>query len=753
MACLGGRAELSVLQAATGTPATLMEQALAPALDEGVLVAEPGAGQAVRFGHDRVREAVLAGLDPPRRRAVQLAMARRLAAVPELFAVAAEQYLPVIEAVEDPAERRQVAGLLRRAAAQAALIGDYALVDALLAAALPLTSPDETAVLTGMRTARHAALFGLGRLEEADEEYRAIEELCPAALDRADATVVQVRSLAHRSRLAEAFGLALASLRELGITVPAADRLAAGLDRQFGYLYRWLDETDVAEDLARPEVTDPALLAACRLIDAVLVAAYFAADPAMAAWLGLEPVRIWLEHGAGPALLGPVGNAAIAAVWLRGDYAAGYQAMRRLVAVGEARGYEPDTSQARYRFAFLACWFEPIDNAVQAGQRAREGLIAGGDLGNAVYNYYTVVYCLVDCAPTLDGFAAEVEAGLAFARRTGNEQVGQWLGSYQWLAGVLRGEGSAAAVPAGGHAGNPVAVVAVHGTGAIAAAIFGDQAALALHTVATIPLLPAVEGSYPSAVARLLRGLALAGQARAADGDERAGLLAELEEVTRWLAARAADAPDNFLHLLRLLEAERAWAAGDFRAAALAFDAARREAAARSRPWHRALITERAARFYLGHGLDQAGYDLLAQARQQYLAWGATAKAAQLDLAYPVLRPQPDAAAGHGGGPPADHPGRGAAVTTGTIDLLGIVSASQALSSPTSIGRLHARVAEVLGAMTGATGVHLALWNAERQDWQLPAPGGTAPSRPSAPAARTRCRYRCCGTYSGQVSR
>ena len=27
------------------------------------------------------------------------------------------------------------------------------------------------------------------------------------------------------------------------------------------------------------------------------------------------------------------------------------------------------------------------------------------------------------------------------------------------------------------------------------------------------------------------------------------------------------DAPDNFLHLLRLLEAERAWAAGDFRAA------------------------------------------------------------------------------------------------------------------------------------------------------------------------------------------
>src|ERR1700729_852627 len=66
----------------------------------------------------------------------------------------------------------------------------------------------------------------------------------------------------------------------------------------------------------------------------------------------------------------------------------------------------------------------------------------------------------------------------------------------------------------------------------------------------------------------------------------------------------------------------------------------------------------------------------------------------------------------------------------GTIDLLGIVSASQALSSETSVGRLRARVAEVLGAMTGATGVHLLLWDEDRHGWLRPAPdagGGTVP--------------------------
>ena len=43
---------------------------------------------------------------PAAARALQLAMARRLAGVPELFAVAAEQYLPVVDAVDDAAERR-----------------------------------------------------------------------------------------------------------------------------------------------------------------------------------------------------------------------------------------------------------------------------------------------------------------------------------------------------------------------------------------------------------------------------------------------------------------------------------------------------------------------------------------------------------------------------------------------------------------------------------------------------------------------
>jgi signal transduction histidine kinase len=725
MACLGGRAELSQLQIATEERASVVEQTLAPALDEGLLVLETGAHPAVRFRHDRAREAIMRELDPERRRTLQLDAARRLAAVPELFAVAAEQYVPVAGTVSDPGERRAVVRLLRRAADQAALIGDYALVNTLLAAALRLVDPADAATVVEVRTRRHAALFSLGRLDEADEEYRGIEELCPTALDRADATAVQVRSLSHRTRFAEAIELGLESLRECGIAVPAGG-FSAGLDDKFGRLYRWLDNTGPADDLARRELSDPGLLATSRLIDAVLPVAYFVADPPMIAWLAMEAVRIWIEHGPSRILVGSAGHAAYQAGPQRGDYPAAYRALRRIVALGEARGYEPGTSQARHMVATITGWFEPIENGVHAAHRAREGLIAGGELTYVAYTYQVSVPYSVDCAPTLASFAAEIDGGLAFLRRTGNEQTGRWLDSYQWLVRVLRSESSTAAseaVPLDRYADDPTALIYAHLCRAIAAAILGDPVGLAQHSAAAMELLQAVHGFYAVAQVRLLRGLALAEEVRATDGDARGELLAELDELTRWLAEWATDAPDNFLHQLRLIEAELAWAAGDFRAAVLAFDAARHDVADRRRPWHRALIAERAARFYLAYGVEHTGYDLLAQARHDYLAWGATAKVDQLDWAYPTLRGQADRITEDGGAEPADRPDHRSTVTTGTIDLLGILAASQAISSETSIERLHARVVEVLGAMTGATSVHLLLWSDERQDWLLPAPG------------------------------
>ena len=94
-------------------------------------------------------------------------------------------------------------------------------------------------------------------------------------------------------------------------------------------------------------------------------------------------------------------------------------------------------------------------------------------------------------------------------------------GSTATVAGWrLRGEElhPGACVPNEAYAGNQLAVFHAHVTRALAAAIFGDLAGLARHTAAAMPVAQVTLGHYPSAVARVLRGLALAGQARSSDG-------------------------------------------------------------------------------------------------------------------------------------------------------------------------------------------------------------------------------------------
>jgi diguanylate cyclase (GGDEF)-like protein len=248
-------------------------------------------------------------------------------------------------------------------------------------------------------------------------------------------------------------------------------------------------------------------------------------------------------------------------------------------------------------------------------------------------------------------------------------------------------------------------------------------------------LLPAIPALYLTATAHLVRALALADSVYAAAPDDRAAAIAELDLMAEWLAQRAADASDNFLHLLRLVEAERANAAGDFQTAAVTFDAARRQASTVRRPWHWALICERAARFALAHGMQLSGAELLDAARRAYREWGATAKVSQLDWAYPTVRDvnefrEPDAEA------VAESTHR-ASVTSGAIDVLGILAASKALSSETSVNGLRGKLVEVLSTMTGATGVQLLLRNND-QGWLLAEPDGDAGTIPLSEAGRRR---------------
>jgi diguanylate cyclase (GGDEF)-like protein len=733
MACLGGDVGIGQLQASTGLTIAALEEQLAPAFEDGLLIMDRGTdgsqlpgGAAVRFRHDRIQQTLYCVLKPGRRRALHLSAARRLARDAQYRTAAADQYLSVLESIHDPRERHRVIALFREAAGVARLAANYGAVERFLAAAMTLLDAHDGATDAATRAAiradLHAALYNLGRHQEADELYATIAGHCRNPLGLAEATCVQVNSLCSRHRLGEAVALGLDLLGRLGVKVPDEAERVEWLNE----LYRSMSAEDVARHFHRPEVSEPRALAVSKLINRVIAPASFC-DPAVMAWLVLESVRLLSEHGPCAALVSNLGLASIATIALADDYRTGYEIARAALLAGEARGYEPETSRLAVTFAsFGSHWFEPLENALSLARRAREGLIRAGDLQFASFTYLTSVEALIHCGPTLEAGATEVDAALAFAARTSNEHATAQLLVYRQLVRTLRGETDGPGrfsdgsfdemAHRGALAANPATGVVFHAHLALAAAIFGDAAKLAEHAAIAVPMLSYIRGLHSSVLVHWLAALDLAWRAAAAPADEQAGLLAELDHHRDFLARRAIDAPENLLHLVHFIDAERAFAAGDGWGAASAFDAALAQSQLHQRPWQQALIAERAGLCLMAQGLNHAGRDALTKSRQGYELWGASAKVQQLEHRHGFLRGSKVAAANT-----AAH--RGSGFSSDAIDLLAVLRASQALSSQTTLEKLQTRIIELLEAMTGATTVLVAFWRDEPPGWYLSTTG------------------------------
>lgn len=137
LSCLGGEAGRDVLALAGDLDAGGLDEGLAPSLEDGLLAIESGAATTLRFSHDRVQQAVFEGMDPAWRCRQHLRLARRLAQRTDTGHAAAEQYLAVVDALVDDAERRRALGLFRRAADRSRAL-NYAVTERFLAAAIKL---------------------------------------------------------------------------------------------------------------------------------------------------------------------------------------------------------------------------------------------------------------------------------------------------------------------------------------------------------------------------------------------------------------------------------------------------------------------------------------------------------------------------------------------------------------------------------------------------------------------------------------
>ncbi len=740
LACLGNAVDMALMQSAVAIGADRLEIALREPLEAGLLVPTRSecrvAASGVRFRHDRVQQAARGRLGPTQCEALHLTLARRLLIDPEFKLQAAEQYLSVVGALRDPAECRQVAELFQAAAVQARLTASHGVAARWLTEAMALlekSSLVDDPLVTCLEIELHFVLYALGRLEDADRLYNAIETRNDDPLILTDAACTQISSLCNRNRLEEAIVLGVKILRRLGQPVEEADsNLAPDWSKQLPAL---------GNDVLRPEANDPRVIACGKIFNRLLPATLTMNSMT---WMVRESRSMWIDSGPCAELVGPLCHSAFVSIF-NGDYRGGYNDLRHVLEVSEARGYQLQSSQARFLFAFTAShWFDPIEETVAHAQRARLELLQGGDLQNACFTYLSSTTTVLDSAPLLDIALDEIDAAIALASRTGNQHVGESCVLQRELAVRLLGHlpgtpdhADAAfdcATRIKDQTRNPLTALIQHVTCGLGAALFGDEAGLLHHAKEAYRNLECTESFYTFAQARLLYALAIAWHARATPSDQRAAILAELDDLQRWWQQRAIDAPANFGHLNLLIKAERAWAENDFDAAARAYDAAVREVESRQRPWHRAFITERAGLFHLDQGLLHTGRNLLEEARGLYANWGAQGKVRLMERSHGFLRSHRQLCGLSG----ALDGTTSATLSSDAIDLLAVLRASQALSSETSLARLTVRVSELLGAMTGATSVSVAVWSSEGHEWRLLTPalsGHVSPSISIAQAA------------------
>jgi signal transduction histidine kinase len=742
MACVQHEAGVELVRAASGMGAADLASALDVLSEEGLVLRVPGPPEQVRLRHDRVQQAVYLPLGADRRLELHLAVARRLAVRPGMESEAASQYLAVGGAHLEPVESRIAAALLRQAAAAARKVANVAASRRMLEAALALleraesAGGDDLALVLGCETDLHFSLCSLGALEDADAVYARMEARAQDPISLASAACWQLDSLTVRGKLPESLSLGLGLIGRLGIEVPQQlDRIDAA--PLFAGLREWVEAFDQDREQARPHAREERAKAAAEILNFLGPAAFYH-GAGLCCWIVREAQRIWDRHGPYEHLMtlsfgGWVGP------W-RGDYRTGYECTRQVLAFAEASKWEMDAAQCRFIHGQASAhWFEPMERVLQHAIQARDELVALGNLAAACWNSRVVLQATLECARTIDAVASEVRSAQEFASRIGNSAGLVVAVAQGQLLNALRGQTYRTGSFDDGNfseerflaqfARIPGAALNLHLRGAIAAAIFADAPQLRARTAAaTNVLMNAHAALYHVVWIHWLGLLGCAWSIRANGEPAGPAPLAEIDRSLEWLAGRAADAPQNFRHMYLHGLAERAWATGEIAGAATHFDEALRAVEEVTRPWHRALITERAGRFHSASGRVLLGRALLREAEQLYGDWGASAKSA-------LLRHELGLA---GSGAPADT--SQADTTRGDIDTRAVLRAAQALACELSTAGLVAAVNEVLSGVTGATRVVLAIWDDETSDWMVQDAGAPAavPEAPHLPLSVLR---------------
>lgn len=473
--------------------------------------------------------------------------------------------------------------------------------------------------------------------------YEAMGKLLNVALgqaqglvDRASVQEVRLQALVSQERFAEALGLALPVLNELGVYVPQTPT-AADVEAAIAGSLRAIEERGAEALLAHPQCEDPQVIAAMRIQQEVMSSAYLV-QPQLVPLLVSSMVTTTVGHGL--CRESPYGFGALALV-LNASNMMDHSAQVGALSVGlldrlDDRAVRPST--LHIIACYVTAWSHPLRESVEAERHVFQLGIDVGDLEYAAWGLHTWI---------LNGLIAGVELPMVLETGANNLAILRYhqqlpaltcsvpvVGAAAMLAGVETDPpydeaAHVAAVEEAGFRGGYCVAAAM---GAYVRLILGDLDLALEWANKGLAHVDGAVATYSVVVLRQVLALAPLGRTTpdASDRDEViAGIEPHLEQIKVWSAA----CEHNHAHRVHLIQAEVARLQGRDEEATAEYARAAAHAKRERFMAEEGLAHELAGRHHLARGDEASGRRSLDEARSVYERWGAQAKCAQLDRA------------------------------------------------------------------------------------------------------------------------
>lgn len=659
LACLGTSAKIQTLSLVLEVSEEEVHAALQEAVGLGFI---QGYGDAYRFVHGRVQETAYALIPEKLRAETHLRVGRvLLASMSE--DEREERVFEIVNQLNCGAELIVAQDEHEELARLNLLAGERAKGAAAYAEALTYLTAGALQLAEGFWERQHELAFGLGinraecefltgELEVAEQHLEELALNAASTVERASIASLFIDLYTALGRMDRAVEIGLGYLDHLGIGWSAHPD-AEDAQREYNQIWVTLGSREIEDLIDLPLMTDPDLLATMDVLIKLRPPALFT-DANLVSMVICKAVNLSLEYGNTDGSCFAYASLGIIAGPRFGNYEEAFRFGKLGYDLVEQRGLRRFQARTYTNFGmFVMPWARHIRAGRDLLLRAFDVASRSGDIIYGAYASNNLVSNLLVAGDPLAEVEQKATSGLEYVQKARFGQVVDIITSQLGLIRSLRGKTQQFGSfddeqfnerqfeeHFADNTGQAVAecfywirkLQARYFAGDFVAAIeASERAELLIWT--SKAFIEIAEYYFYAALSRAACCDSLAEEQLQ---KQLSVMISQLQQLEIW----ANICPENFENRAALVSAEIARIEGRPLDAMRLYEKAIQSAHANGFVHNEALARELAGRFYLGRGLEAAGFALLLQARNCFVLWGADAKTRQLDQLYPQLTVQ-----------------------------------------------------------------------------------------------------------------